>query len=125
MPENPPRDVRRKSFPLQLFRSVDAVCRELPCELADAGHEKTGHPPIGDTIRTNRLLSGGRFRQERREERVSGSELIDLARQEVLVLVTDPVTVAGDAPEEVQFLFLAEDGMVVEHWDGDGIARAH
>src|SRR6266496_3607921 len=50
------------------------------------------------------------------------SEFIDFAGHEVFVFVADPVTVAGDAPDEMEFFFLAEDGMIVQKRYGHGVA---
>src|SRR5439155_2287352 len=56
---------------------------------------------------------------------LSRRQLVHLARHEIFVLVPDPITVARDAPDEVQLLLLAEHRMIIEERDGDGIAFTH
>ena len=51
--------------------------------------------------------------------------LSTLAGHEVLVLVAHPIAIAGDAPDEVQLLRLAEDRVVVQQRNGHRVAGAH
>src|SRR6266545_3952404 len=55
----------------------------------------------------------------------SRREFVHLSRHEILVLVPDPIARAGDAPDEMQFLILAEYRVIVEDRNCDGIAFAH
>ena len=47
------------------------------------------------------------------------------ARHEALVLVADPVALAGDAPDELQRVLLREHRVVVEHRDRHQVALVH
>src|SRR5439155_16744916 len=54
--------------------------------------------------------------------------LIHLARHKIFVLVADPIAIARDAPDEVQLVLLAKNGMIIQERNGYRVAftnRAH